>query len=245
MTAFTAVLLVAIAVLALPPRARHRARARLAVTLPRVRESPRPAVVPRVPASPRVAAFVGGAATALVLGGPTGVVAGAAATVLLGRWLRGLEPRSQRMRRRRLEADLPVAADLLAACLYAGSPLADAAEVTGGAVGGPLGEELQAVVTHLRLGGDPAHSWLALTRDPPLAAFGRALARAADSGAPVADAVRLLADEQRVVRRWAAEAEARRAGVRATAPLGLCFLPAFVATGVLPVILGAASDVLG
>ncbi|MGH3326984.1 MAG: type II secretion system F family protein [Streptomycetales bacterium] len=240
-----AALLVVVAILVLPPRAHQRARVRLAGTVVRApRESSRPDA-PRVLASPRVAAVVGGAATALVLGGATGIGAGAVAAVLLERWLRGLEPRGQRLRRRRLEADLPVAADLLAACLYAGSPLVDAAQVTGEAIGGPLGDELHAVVTHLRLGGDAATSWLALTREPPLAAFGRALARAADSGAPVADAVSRLADEQRVVRRWAAEAEVRRAGVRATAPLGLCFLPAFVATGVVPVILGVARDVLG
>ena len=38
---------------------------------------------------------------------------------------------------------------------------------------------------------------------------------------------------------------ARRAGVLVTAPVGLCFLPAFIAVGVLPVVIGLAGGVLG
>jgi pilus assembly protein TadC len=73
----------------------------------------------------------------------------------------------------------------------------------------------------------------------------RALGRALDSGAPVATTVAAVADEQRRRRRWAAEAAARRAGVLAVAPLALCFLPAFVLLGVVPVVLSIAADVLG
>jgi pilus assembly protein TadC len=38
---------------------------------------------------------------------------------------------------------------------------------------------------------------------------------------------------------------ARRAAVLITAPVGLCFLPAFVAIGVLPVVIGVAGGLLG
>jgi hypothetical protein len=46
---------------------------------------------------------------------------------------------------------------------------------------------------------------------------------------------------------WArtATARARRAAVLVTAPMGLCFLPAFVTVGVLPVVIGLAGGVLG
>jgi pilus assembly protein TadC len=37
----------------------------------------------------------------------------------------------------------------------------------------------------------------------------------------------------------------QRAGVRVLAPLGLCFLPAFVCLGVVPLVIGIAGDVLG
>ena len=42
-----------------------------------------------------------------------------------------------------------------------------------------------------------------------------------------------------------AEARAQRAAVLITAPLGLCFLPAFVCLGVAPTVAGIAATVLG
>lgn len=46
---------------------------------------------------------------------------------------------------------------------------------------------------------------------------------------------------------WARTAteRARRAAVMVTAPVGLCFLPAFIAVGVAPVVIGLAGGVLG
>ena len=41
------------------------------------------------------------------------------------------------------------------------------------------------------------------------------------------------------------EARAERAGVLVTGPLGLCFLPAFICLGIVPVVVGLASSVLG
>jgi Flp pilus assembly protein TadB len=199
---------------------------------------------PVVP-SRQIAAAGAGLAICLVVGGLLGACAGVLLAVLLSRWLAGLEPRAARRRRRQLEADLPVAADLLAACLLAGSPPADAAEAVANALGGPLEDELLAVVANIRLGGDQAASWLHLGSEPVLAPLAHSWARALETGAPLADAMTRLADEQRSARRWAAEAEARRAGVRATAPLGVCFLPAFVLIGVVPAVVGIAVEILG
>jgi pilus assembly protein TadC len=42
----------------------------------------------------------------------------------------------------------------------------------------------------------------------------------------------------------AATAAAERAGVLIAGPLGLCFLPAFVCLGIVPVVAGLAGDVL-
>jgi Flp pilus assembly protein TadB len=194
--------------------------------------------------SHRLAAAVAGLAVGLALGGLVGACAGVLVAAVLSRWLAGLEPRAVRQRRQRMEADLTVAADLLAACLLAGSPPADAAEAVAEALGGPIEEELLAVVANLRLGGDQAASWLRLAGEPVLAPLARSWARALETGAPLAEAMTRLADEQRSARRWAAEAGARRAGVRATAPLGLCFLPAFVLIGVVPAVVGIAADLL-
>jgi hypothetical protein len=66
------------------------------------------------------------------------------------------------------------------------------------------------------------------------------LSRAAEGGAPVAAAVSRLAADARADARARGEQAARRVGVLAVAPLGLCFLPAFVLLGVVPVIAGLA-----
>jgi hypothetical protein len=57
-------------------------------------------------------------------------------------------------------------------------------------------------------------------------------------------AVSRLAAEVRAERRSAAEQAARRVGVLAVAPLGLCFLPAFLLLGVVPVVVGLAGPLL-
>lgn len=194
----------------------------------------------RSAASRALAAVLLGLGVAVIVGGLPGIVAAVGVAVAADRLLGRLEPRAVRLRRQRMAADAPVAADLLAACLLAGSPPANAAAAVADALGGPVGEELRGVVSALRLGADPVLAWAALGGIPPLSQLGRGLARALDSGAPLADSVARLADDQRAALRWAAEEEARKVGVRAAAPLGVCFLPAFVLVGVVPLVAGAA-----
>ena len=112
------------------------------------------------------------------------------------------------------------------------------------AVGGPLGDELTAVAVQIRLGADPAEAWLALTREPMLAPLARTAVRASSTGAALAPSLGRLARDQRRVARTEAAARARAAGIRALAPLGLCFLPAFVLLGVVPAIAGIAATIL-
>jgi Flp pilus assembly protein TadB len=192
----------------------------------------RPQVVRRA-----VAAF-GGLAAALLVGGVPGLLAAPVVFALLDRFLGRLEPRSVRERRQRLHRDLPVAADLFAACLLAGRSPADAAEAVADAVGGPLADELRPATAALRLGGDPVAVWTRLAAEPALAPFGRALARSSATGAALSDAAVRLADTQRAARHRSQTAAARRVPVLATLPLGLCFLPAFLLIGVFPVVAG-------
>jgi Flp pilus assembly protein TadB len=205
--------------------------------------SARPARAPSSPPARLLAAAAGGLGIGVLVGGVAGVLAGVTAGTLLHGWLARLEPRAERLRRAAIEADLPMAADLLAACLLAGSSIPDAVQEVADAVPGPLAAEFRRVVAMLRLGGDQAGSWLPLTEDPVLAPLGWSLARASEGGATVASAVIRIADEQRMSQRWAAEAAARQVGVRVAAPLGLCFLPAFVLIGIVPVVAGIASGV--
>jgi pilus assembly protein TadC len=70
------------------------------------------------------------------------------------------------------------------------------------------------------------------------------MSRAAQSGAPVAEVLTRLADDAREASRAASVAAARSVGVKAVAPLGLCFLPAFVLLGIIPVVAGLASAIV-
>jgi len=68
---------------------------------------------------------------------------------------------------------------------------------------------------------------------------------AAESGAPLSDVLAGLAEDARARALLAARLRARAVGVRAVLPLGLCFLPAFVLLGVVPLVAGMVSQVFG
>ncbi len=139
---------------------------------------------------------------------------------------------------------LPLAADLLAACASAGAGPGEAAEAVGRSLGGPLGERLTRTAAELRLGGEPAEVWRRFGAIPGAAGLARCMERAGSSGAPAAEAVARHAAALRSARARTAEARARRAQVLISAPVGLCFLPAFLAVGVAPVVIGLATGLL-
>lgn len=183
-----------------------------------------------------------GVAVAVLVGGPPGLLAGIATALAVAVGVAKLEPRTQRERRTRLMADLPIAVDLLAACLHGGTSWSVAVDAVANAISGPLGDELQAVAVQIRLGADPASAWLTLAEQPELAVLARTAARAVDSGTALAEALTRLAQDQRRAARAQAASRAQAAGVRAVAPLGLCFLPAFIMLGVVPAVAGIARD---
>jgi pilus assembly protein TadC len=121
-----------------------------------------------------------------------------------------------------------------------------AAAVTAAAepLDGPAGEELRRVAGLLELGADPAQAWDVARRAPPLAAFARAAGRSAGTGAALARSARAEATRLRAALVDTAEARAQRTAVLITAPLGLCFLPAFLVLGIAPVVIGLAADAL-
>ncbi|MFE7596890.1 type II secretion system F family protein [Streptomyces sp. NPDC057494] len=139
---------------------------------------------------------------------------------------------------------LPLAADLLAACAASGAGPGEAAEAVGRSLGGPLGERLTRTAAELRLGGEPAEVWGRFGAIPGAEGLARCMERAGSSGAPAAEAVARHAAALRAGRARAAAAGARRAQVLISAPVGLCFLPAFLAVGVAPVVIGLATGLL-
>jgi pilus assembly protein TadC len=140
---------------------------------------------------------------------------------------------------------LPLAADLLAACIAAGAGPVIAAQAVGEALGGPVGEGLARGAAEVRLGSEPGEAWRRLATTPGAEPLARLLTRADVTGVPAAGPVAGLAADARADWGRAATARARRAAVLVTAPVGLCFLPAFIAVGVLPIVIGLAGGVLG
>lgn len=185
----------------------------------------------------------GGAAAAvgLLVGGGAGVVAAAVLAVSGERLLRAATPDDRSAVRTAALRDLPGACDLLAVVLAAGVPVSGALAAVGEVVPGPLGAELRTVAALHRLGAEPRRAWADVPAE--LAGLGRVLVRAGESGAAVAPALRSLAGESRSAQRLQTEAAVRRAGVWILAPLGACFLPAFLCLGVVPLVLGIAGDV--
>jgi Flp pilus assembly protein TadB len=231
------------------------ARSRLRRVLPGAGRTVRPVGTVRLPPEVRrwsaQAALVGVALLLLAGHGGLALPAALAAAVLVIPARR--EAARQAREAARLRRDLPRAADLLAMCLAAGAAPGDAVRRVGDVMDGPVREALRPIGAALRAGVDPAAVWSgdrpglpgAGQPDEPLRRLGRAFSRAVATGAPLAETVSAVADEERERVRWAAEAAARRAGVRAVGPLALCFLPAFVLLGVVPVVVGVATDVLG
>ncbi len=192
----------------------------------------------------RLAAGLAGVAVAMLLEGWPGLVAALPTAVLLDRMLRRIEPPAVRARRLRAAADLPLAADLLAAALRAGAPVERSVLAVADALGGPLADQLSRVGRMLLLGGVPQEAWAHLATVPGGQRIATAAVRSASSGAALAGALTRLADDLRADRATAIEAAARRAGVLIVLPLGLCFLPAFILAGLVPVIVAVLGDVL-
>lgn len=172
-----------------------------------------------------------------------GVLPAVVAAYGIDRWLRKQEPAAVRAQRARAQADLPLAADLLAAALRAGAPVDRAASAVAEALGGPLGERIDRVGRALRLGAD-AEAWTHLADVTGSARLIAAAIRSSTSGGALAGAFTRLADDLRADRAVTAESAARRAGVLIVLPLGLCFLPAFLLAGLAPVVIAVLGDVL-
>lgn len=180
------------------------------------------------------------AGTWVFLGGWAGAAAGILAALFAWRVLSAVESPAVRRRREILERDLPLAIHLFGACLVAGGAIPSALDDVAVAMPGPVGDEFQLLRRRLILGSDPVDVWSSL--EGPLSGLGRSMARAARSGSSVRTAVERLAEDLRADASFRTEALARGVEVRAAAPLGICFLPAFVVLGVVPMVVGVFSS---
>lgn len=195
------------------------------------------------PALVRGAAVVAGVALWWFVGGLVGAALGGLCA-LAGPGLVGRLSNEQTAEDE-VAGELPLALDLLAACLLGGARTCSAIEAVAAAVPGALGDRLARVAAGLAVGSPPAEAWRALgTGSCPAGVAARALARAAEGGASVAPSVARVAADARRESLARSERAARRAGVLAVGPLGLCFLPAFLLLGVVPAVIGLAAPLL-
>lgn len=176
--------------------------------------------------------------TASTLGGITGAVLalplGLGAAVLSRRLLtRSTAPAVSPLR-------LAGGWDLLAACLRAGLPVAPAVRAAAAQLAGPTADELRMIADRLALGADPTEAWQ-VADSSPVHKLARAARRSARSGASLAAVAEAAAAEIRASALDLVTARGQRAGVLITGPLGVCFLPAFLALGVVPVVIGLAT----
>jgi len=166
----------------------------------------------------------------------------------------GMPARARRSRRRPAHGPDPLAVasslDVLAVCLTAGMAVSTAAAAAAASAPPKLAQALTRAADLLALGADPAVAWSVSPETPASSvdtqtdALLRLARHSASSGAALARGVEELADQCRHGAAHAATAAAERAGVLIAGPLGLCFLPAFVCVGLVPVVAGLAHDVL-
>jgi Flp pilus assembly protein TadB len=189
-----------------------------------------------VPSLRPVAVVGAGLAAWLFVGGALGPVAGIAASAAAWRVLRHVESPSSRVEREEVERTLPHLIDLFASTLHAGAePAAGLAQVVA-ALPGPAAERLAPVVEQARWGASGVEAWRAVADDEALAPLARAMVRSQSSGASVVETVERIADELERESLARAEDTARRVGVSAAVPLGVCLLPAFLLLGVVPTV---------
>ena len=201
----------------------------------RLRGRHRPADVRATAVLPVAGAVAVTVLSIAALGGRTGVVV---AALLLPCGLAGLNRLGSRAARATADPDLPKALDLAAAGLRTGLPVATALTLAVPLLAPPTAGRIAATAGLLRLGAPPGEAWADLADHPQLARLAGVARRGSCSGIRLASIWEEAARELRAELRAAALARAARAGVLAMAPLGLCFLPAFVCLGVVPDVAG-------
>ena len=177
-----------------------------------------------IPVRP-IAAAIG---LSLLIGGMWGLALGLAAAVVLAR--RSSEP-SRRGDTFWGEA-APVTVSLIAAAIRAGVPAPRAVEIAASTLDPVHADGLLRVTERWRYG----LSALEIDLDRPSRLVAQTIEHTQDSGAAPAVALEHAAEDLTAEGALRAQEQARRVGVRAALPLGVCLLPAFLCLGVAPLV---------
>lgn len=168
------------------------------------------------------------------------ILAGVGAFVGLGQF----ESRAAVERRRALALSLPDTLDLMASALESGSPLRLATERVAEVCDPASRQGLDQVLARMSVGVDESTAWRVLAADAAWGDAARDIARSAQSGTAIVEVLRVHADAARSQRSELLEQAAKKVGVRSVLPLMCCYLPAFIALGVVPIVAGIVSNFL-
>lgn len=141
--------------------------------------------------------------------------------------------------------ELGEALDFLAVCLEAGAPVQQAVATVADVSRPATQALLRRVLAHLEVGRAPEEAWAGLHDHPAWRLPSKDLVRSVRSGTSLVEALRLHAADARAEARDAAVKRARTVGVKSVLPLMVCFLPAFVLVGVVPIIASLIGGLLG
>ncbi|MDR0989746.1 MAG: type II secretion system F family protein [Propionibacteriaceae bacterium] len=169
-----------------------------------------------------------------------GLVAVPVTAIALGRLERG----HNRDRMMLLKLQTPGALDAIAACLEAGLPLRQAVSVVAQLSEPEISSHLGRVVQGISVGLTDAQAWSGLDDDPVLGPVAREVARATDWGTAVGSLLSDYAQEMRRDTESEAKVRARAVGPRTVLPLSLCYLPAFVLLGLVPMVASGLVSVI-
>ncbi|WP_034610262.1 type II secretion system F family protein [Cellulomonas sp. URHD0024] len=161
-------------------------------------------------------------------------------------WSRGPVPRSPALPAAVVTptaSDPVLLLDLVEVALSTGASLPRALAAVGSAARGAAGEHLSRASASLLLGASWASAWAGSAAG--LSDVAEVLEASWTTGSAPGPALRARADELRRRRRARARAAAGALGVRLVLPLGLCFLPAFVLLGLVPMVLSLAAGLFG
>ncbi|GAB3307748.1 type II secretion system protein [Epidermidibacterium keratini] len=211
----------------------------LGPSLPVATRSSRSRSIPK----PMLAGLLG-LAVALTVGGTGGAVAGTVAAAIALLLLRR-SASAAAAQAARDQPDLDGALTVAALLLRSGSPPAQAMVDATRVFPIPAAATFAKTQRLIALGHPPVRAWQEAARDSAIRPIASAAVRSSASGAALAEAWSALARQARADRESRAEVRAQRTGIAVLAPLGLCFLPAFVCIGVVPIVVGLAGDIFG
>ena len=181
------------------------------------------------------ASLIAGIGVLALLSGLAGLVL-AVVVGVAARWLLHRIDTAPAGLRERMLHQAPDAIECLAACVTAGAPVWSAMAVVAESFKGPVEHLLRRSAARHHLGAPHEETFAEMLSDPILAPVGRVLLRSVESGASLAPALITCAEQMRQMRGAELENKARAIGVKAVAPLALCFLPAFIVLAVVPII---------